>query len=79
MQKMGIFNFEDYSKKLEKILDNFEDFCETLENPIEEEADEVEETILKIKSMKITNKQNEDKEMNKQKVFLFLYKHSIHF
>ena len=77
MQKMGIDNFKIYSNKLEKFLDQFEEFCESLENPNDDEREEVEAIISNIKKIKISAKQ--DEKISREKAIIFLYQHSIHF
>ena len=77
MQKMGIDNFKIYSNKLETILDQFEEFCESLENPNDDEREEVEAIISDIKKIKISAKQ--DEKISREKAIIFLYQYSIHF
>ena len=77
MQKMGIDNFKIYSNKLEKFLDQFEEFCESLENPNDDEREEVEAIISNIKKIKISAKQ--DERISRENAIIFLYQPAIHF
>ena len=53
MTKMEIQDFEVYSQKLNKILDELDIFCESLESENNKgESDEIEEIINKIKRIK---------------------------
>ena len=69
--KMKIENFERYSLKLNKILDNFDEFCKS----VNQEADD--EIIEKIKKNK-TTKEDENK-ATKEKALCLMYISAINF
>ena len=85
MAKMRIENFEDYSSKLEQILDTFKEFCESLEFHKNHEdemiREDVEMRISNIKKIKTTTTTTNKHEHNLtvEKALAYLPQNSIYF
>ena len=85
LYQMKIPNFETYFDKVKKILDNVNDFCTSIESEnrisiVKEQPNpKLDEIINKIKKIKITKVDKNDKEAPKQKAIGFLYLESIKF
>ena len=92
MEQMGIRNFETFSQKLNKILDNVDIFCQSLESESyqqqqnnNESSAEIENIISKIKKIKTSTlnynqspTDNKNK-ATKEKTIAYLYQHAICF
>ena len=83
MDQMGIKNFETFSLKLNKILDNADLFCQSLESESYWQEnngnDEIENIIDKIKKIKTTQPIDDKNRATKEKTITYLYQHSICF
>ena len=85
MDQMGIKNFETFSLKLNKILDNVDLFCQSLESESyrqqNNDDNEIENIVDKIKKIKTTITQPTDgkNKATKEKVIAYLYQPSICF
>ena len=86
MDQMEIKNFETFSLKLNKILDNADLFCQSLESENyrqqNNDDDEIENIIDKIKKIKTTTTTQPTDNKNKptkEKTVAYLYQHSICF
>ena len=77
LYQMKIPNFETYFDKVKKILDNVNDFCTSIDSEnrisiVEEQPNpKLDEIIIKIKKIKITKADKNDKEAPKQKAIGF--------
>ena len=77
MKKMGIYNFEEFSAKLNKIFDKTDLFCKDFQRESLDYPSDREEAINEIKKIK-TIKEDEN-QVTKEKIIGYLYKTAIKF
>lgn len=77
MKKMRIYNFEEFSMKLNEVLDKTDLFCKDFQREAPDFPLDSEEVINKIKKNKTTKE--EENQVTKEKTIGYLYKTAIKF